>query len=176
MAKIPKRRRGGQRRRRARTLAEFQALSARWQATAENVAHVVTRVREGASLNSAAVEFGIDPRTVIAQAKSALRKTTTGRYRAKSSDDLLRVLNVVVDGRREAVAVRGSRTASELSNYAQATRTFASTGRTEELLAFRGRAFTDAQGRKIAFFTDLDELERLGDLGELSFEDLYARR
>ena len=176
MPKIPKRGDGGQRRRRPRTFAEFQALPPRSQRTAENVAHAVTRMREGASLKSAAAEFGIDPRTVVRLGKPALRKTASGRYKAKASDDLLRVLNVIVDGKRQPVAIRGSRIASEVAHHAQATRTFASTGRTDELLAFHGRTFTDAQGRELEFFTDLDELEWLGDLGELSFEDLYARR
>jgi hypothetical protein len=133
-------------------------------------------MREGASLKRAAAEFGIDPRTVVRLGKPALRKTASGRYKAKASDDLLRVLNVVVNGKREPVAIRGSRIATEVSHYAQAARTFRNTGRTEKLFAFRGRTFTDAQGREIEFFTDLGELERLGDLGDLTYEDLYAQR
>lgn len=176
MPKIPKRSAGGQRPWHPRTFAEFQGLPPRSQRAAENVAHVVTRMREGASLKNAAAEFGVDPRTVVRHGKPALRKTASGRYQATVSDNLLRVLNVVVNGKHEPVAIRGSRLATELAHHAQAIRTFASTGRTEELLAFRGRTFTDAEGREIEFFTDLDELERLGDLGELSFEDLYARR
>ena len=176
MPKIPKRGAGGQGRRRPRTFTEFQALPPRSQRTVENVAHTLTRMREGASLKSAAAEFGIDPRTIVRLAKPALRKTPSGRYKVKASDDLLRVLNVIIDGKRQPVAIRGSRIASEVARHARATRTFASTGRTEELLAFHGRTFSDAQGRDIEFFTDLDELERLGDVGELSFEDLYARR
>src|SRR5579863_9379242 len=105
MAKIAKRRRGGQRRQRPRTLAQYDALPRRSQASVENVAHVVTRMREGTSLKNAAAEYGIDPRTVVRLGKPALRKTASGRYKAKASDDLLRVLVVPVHGGRVEVAV-----------------------------------------------------------------------
>jgi hypothetical protein len=33
----------------------------------------------------------------------------------------------------------------------------------------------DAEGNPVALLTDLDELDRLGNRGELSFETLYVR-
>jgi hypothetical protein len=116
MPKISKRGAGGQRRRRPslpKTLAQFDRLPRRSQLAVENVAHVVTRMREGVSLKSAAAEYGVDPRTVVRLGSSALRKTSGGRYTAKASDDLLRVLVVPVHGGRAEAAVRGSRAASE---------------------------------------------------------------
>jgi len=176
MAKIPKRRRGGQRRRRPRTLAQYDALPRRSQAAVENVAHVVTRIREGASLTSASAEYGIDPRTVVRLGKPALRKTSGGRYAAKASDDLLRVLVVPVHGGRVEVAVRSSRAASELAKRSAAQREYLATGDDSKLRALQDITILDASGREIPFLTDLDELERLGDLGVLSFESIYARR
>ena len=86
MAKIPKRPRSGQRSRLPKTLAQFDKLPRRSQLAIENVAHVVTRMRDGASLKSAASEYGVDPRTVVKLGGSALRKTKGGRYAAKPSD------------------------------------------------------------------------------------------
>jgi hypothetical protein len=176
MAKIPKRRSGGQRRRRPRTLVQYDALPRRSQAAVENVAHVVTRMREGVSLKSAAAEYGVDPRTVVKLGGSALRKTSAGRYAAKPSDDLLRVLLVPVHGGRVEVAVRGSRAASEVGKRAAAQREFLATGDDTKLRQLRKTKVLDASGREVPFFTDLDELERQGDLGALSFESIYARR
>ncbi|MFY9738285.1 MAG: hypothetical protein WAK11_04445 [Candidatus Cybelea sp.] len=34
----------------------------------------------------------------------------------------------------------------------------------------------DAEGREVPFLTDLDELERQGDLGLLSYESIYPQR
>ena len=176
MAKIAKRRRGGQRRRRPRTLAQYDALPRRSQASVENVAHVVTRMREGVSLKNAAAEYGIDPRTVVRLGKPALRKTASGRYEAKASDDLLRVLVVPVHGGRVEVAVRGSRAASAVARRAAAQREFLATGDDTNLRELSQTTILDASGREVPYLTDLDELERQGDLGALSFESIYAKR
>ena len=88
MAKIPKRRGGGQspsqRPRLPKSLAQFDQLPRRSRLAIENVAHVVTRMREGHSLKSAAAEYGVGPRTVVKLGGSALTKTKGGRYATKS--------------------------------------------------------------------------------------------
>jgi hypothetical protein len=176
MAKIAKRRRGGQRRLRPRTLAQYDALPRRSQASVENVAHVVTRMREGTSLKGAAAEYGIDPRTVVRLGQPALRKTASGRYKAKASDDLLRVLVVPVHGGRVEIAVRGSRAASAVAQRAAAQREFLATGDDTKLRELSQTKILDASGREVPYLTDLDELERQGDLGALSFESIYSKR
>jgi hypothetical protein len=177
MASISKRRRGGQCRRRLQNLAQYKALSPRSQASVDNVAHVITRMRDGVSLNSAAAEFGIDSRTVVNHGVSALRKSPSGRYTAKPSDNLLRVMVVPVHGAPPIeVAVRGSRVASELAKRSIAQREFLATGGDAKIERLRGTKILDASGNEVPFLTDLDELERQGDAGVLSFESLYARR
>ena len=69
-------------------------------------------MREGASLKSAAAEYGVDPRTVVMLGGSALRKTKGGRYAAKPSDKLLRPLVVPVHGGR--IEVGGPRLARRI--------------------------------------------------------------
>ncbi|MFY9738286.1 MAG: hypothetical protein WAK11_04450 [Candidatus Cybelea sp.] len=116
MPKIPKHPRRGQRTRLPKTLARYDALPRRSQHAIENVAHTITRIREGVSLRSAASEYGVSPRTVVRLGGSALHKDASGRYAAKKSDNLLRVLLVPVHGGEPVeVAVRGSRAATALA-------------------------------------------------------------
>jgi hypothetical protein len=176
MAKIPKRPRSGQRPRLPKTLAQFDKLPRRSQLAIENVAHVVTRMRDGVSLKSASAEYGVDPRTVMKLGGSALRKTEGGRYAAKPRDNLFRPLVVPVHGGRIDVGVRGSRVASELSKRATAQREFLATGDDSKLRKLSKTKILDASGREVPFLTDPDELERQGDLNQLSYESIYARR
>jgi hypothetical protein len=179
MPKIPKRGAGRQRRRRPRlpkTLAQFGKLPRRSQLAIENVAHVVTRMRDGVSLKSAAAGYCVDPRTVVKLGGSALRKTEGGRYAAKPGDNLFRPLVVPVHGGKIEVGVRGSRAASELSKRAIAQRGFLKTGDDTNLRKLRKTKILDAEGREVPFLTDEEELARQGDLGALSFESIYARR
>ena len=177
MAKIPKRRRGGQRRRRPRTLAQYDALPRRSQASVENVAHVVTRMREGVSLKSAAAEYGIDPRTVVQTRRlGANARPAAVATRRSPAMTFCASLVVPVHGGRIEVAVRGSRAASELAKRAAAQREFLATGDDTKLRKLSKTKILDASGREVPFLTDVDELERQGDLGALSFESIYARR
>ncbi len=174
MSKIPKRKGAGQRRL-PRTLAEYDKLPRRSQQALENVTHAITRMREGVSRSKAAAEFGVSPSTVAKLGKSALRKTKSGRYAAKPSDNLLRVLVVPVHGGRVEVGVLGSRKAKVIADRSNAQRKFAH-GDASQLHALEGVTVLDASGREVPFLTDLDELERQADLGMLSFESIYARR
>ena len=115
------------------------------------------------------------PSTVAKLGKSALRKTKSGRYAAKPSDNLLRVLVVPVHGGRVEVGVLGSRKAKIIADRSNAQRRFAH-GDASQLHALEGVTVLDASGREVPFLTDLDELERQADLGMLSFESIYARR
>jgi hypothetical protein len=174
MAKTQKRRRSSQRM--PKNLVQFDKLPRRSQIALENAAHVVTRMREGASLKSASTEYRIAPKTVLSLAGPALRKTEGGRYSAKASDNLFRPLVVPVHGGRIEVGVRGSRAASELSKRAIAQREFLSTGDDSRLRKLSKTKILDASGREVPFLTDEEELARQGDLGALSFESIYARR
>jgi hypothetical protein len=177
MAKIPKRRRRGQLARKPKTLAQYQALPPRSQATIENLAHVLTRMREGFSLKHASAEYGIAPRTVVKLGGTALRKTNSGRYAAKASDNFLRVFKVpVANSEPIEVAVRGSRAGSVIAKRAIAQGEYLATGDDSKLRQLSKGKLLDASGNEVPFLTDLDELERQGDLGFLSYESIYARR
>jgi hypothetical protein len=130
---------------------------------------------EGVSLPEASREFGLDPRTVVRLGKPALKKRANGRYSAKPTDNLLRVLVMPTsDGLRE-VAVRDSRQASLLAEYWAAVQKYLETGDASALRKIRRKTITDSEGKRVRLIKDLRELERLGSAGVLSFESLYAK-
>jgi len=130
---------------------------------------------EGVSLQKASKEFGLDPRFVIRLGRSALRKTANGQYKAKPTDRLLRVLRVLtLDGLRE-VATRDSRLATLVGEHANAVQNYLQTGDDSALRKLKRRTITDASGKRVRLLMDLEEINRRGSAGVLSFEYLYAR-
>ncbi len=130
---------------------------------------------DGLSLKEAAREIGIRPETVQRHAGPALRKTKSGKYEARASDTLLRPIVVVAPGGLREIVVRDSASATLAAEHSNAVQAFLQTGDSTDVLALRGQYIIDAGGKRIPLLTDLDELERLGAVGVLSFESLYAR-
>jgi hypothetical protein len=159
-----------------RTAQEYFAKPERFQDQWNRVVHVISKLRaDGVSLKQASREFGVDPRTVLKLGKSALRKRTSGRYAAKTSDRLLRVLAVPThEGTRE-IALRDSRQASMLGQYWDAVQRYLQTGEALALQKFRGKRITAANRLRVPLLTDLDQLSRLGNAGVLSFESIYPK-
>jgi hypothetical protein len=158
-----------------KTLEEYRALPRRKQDLWRDVGQIVTRVREGATFAEASREFGRDARTVQRLAKPALRKRRNGRWGAKKSDRLLRVLQIITPEGRQELGIRDSRQASTLGKYWSAVDRYRDTGDFSALEQFHGEHVTDADGIRIPLLTDLRELDRQGSAGNLSFESIYAR-
>jgi hypothetical protein len=157
-------------------LSNFFDQPERMQDTWTRVVHAISRMRaDRVSLQQAAREFGISPKEVIRLGGSALRKTPSGRYVAKATDDLLRVLSLPGTRGLREIAVDESREASIVGKYWDAVRLYLQTGDASGLREFRGKSVWDADGRRVGLLTDLDELDRQGSAGVLSFESIYAR-
>ena len=148
----------------------------RFQELWDRVVAVVSKLRsQKTSLQQTSREIGISPRTVLRYGGPALQKSKTGRYEAKKRDSLLRMLMVPTpEGPRE-IAVRDSRQASLLGGYWSAVHWYLATGDADGLRKFEGKHITDADGQHIELLTQLNELDRLGSAGVLSFESLYGR-
>jgi hypothetical protein len=179
---MPKRKRkssGGQvaRTKKARTAEQYFARPKRQQDALLKTARVLTAMRnEMVSLHTAAAEHNVSPATVKRYAGPGLRKTSNGTFKARRSDTMLRVLNVPAEGGKIVeVAIRDSRTATIVGEHANAVHEFLSTGDSDSLAKFRRVSIIDAQGNTVPLLTDLDELERLGSAGVLSYQSLYAR-
>jgi hypothetical protein len=162
--------------RKPQSAEQYFAQSKQAQDKWSRVTHVISKMRaEDISLREASREFGLDPRTVVRWGKPALKKRANGRYSAKPTDNLLRVLVVPTsDGLRE-VAVRDSRQASLLAEYWVAVQKFLETGDASALRKIRRKTIVDANGKRVRLIKDLTELERQGSAGVLSFESLYAK-
>jgi len=140
------------------------------------VVHVIAKMRsEKISLTKASREFGLNRKAVQARAGSALRKTKGGRYVARPSDKLLRILVIPGPQGLTEIAVRGSDVASKIAEYSDAVQKYIRTGDSSRLKKFKRLKLLDEKGKKIKLVTDLAELQRLGSAGVLSFESLYRR-
>ena len=111
-----------------RTLEEFSAMPERKRDIYTRVTQAVTKMKEHVSLRRAARELGLDPRTVKRIGGSALRRNKSGRFAAKASDRLLRVLVVLTHGGKQEIAVRDSRQASLIAEHWNAADRYLSTG------------------------------------------------
>lgn len=175
---MAKRKRRNQRRKiasRAPTTArQYFLLSAKQRETWDSIGHVISKIRDGMTLPKAAKEFGLDRNTVIRLGRSALRKQKNGRYVAKKTDQLLRVVNVLTTQGRIEVATRDSRQASLVGGHWAAVQKYLQTGDDSALLRFKGKKATDARGKRYVLLTDLKELKRMASAGVLSFESIYA--
>ena len=105
-----------------------------------------------------------------------MQKLENGRLIANPYDHLVRVVIVVSESKcsqrsprmTPVKPVRPANTRLQSS----VTSKRATIQRFDDL---KGRHRTHAQGSRVAVLTDLDDLDRLGSAGELSFESLYAR-
>jgi hypothetical protein len=174
-AKSQSRRRASRKFKAPRSPEEYFAKPARFQELWNRITHVIAKMRAGnISLSEAAREVGVDPRTVVSRSGSALRKSPKGRYGAKKSDRMLRVLMVPSqDGTRE-IAVRSSRQATELGKYWAALQKYLQTGDASALRKFSGKHIVDASGSKVPLITDLTELDRIASAGNFRFESIYS--
>lgn len=127
-----------------RTARRFFKMSKETRSQWVDVVSAVSQMRtHRKSLAQAAIEVGIDPRTVERLGKSALRKRKNGTYIAKRSDTLLRILTIpAADGLREIVT-RDSREASKLGKYGNAVRVYLGTEQTALLERFSRKMEND---------------------------------
>jgi hypothetical protein len=157
------------------TAHQYHARSKSFQETWDSVGQVISKMRAGrTSLQRASKEIGIDPSQVLKLGRSALRKKKNGKYAARKTDRLLRILSILSpEGRRE-IAVRDSHQASMLGKYWASVQRYLQTGDDSALRKFKSKKITDASGTRHLLLTDLKQLDTLGSAGVLSFESLYA--
>jgi len=158
------------------TIEQFFALPERTREIVRAVPKAVLLMRTNdIPARAAARAAGISRSTLIRRGGSALEKLDNGRYAAKRNDHLFRLVIVVSNEGQTEVATRNFREASKAGKHSSAVERYLETGDDSALRRFRGKYIVDVQGNRSEFLTDLDELDRLGSAGELSFESLYPR-
>src|SRR5271154_5105732 len=131
------------------TARRYYSRSRKFQEIWDSVAHVISKMRsERVSLRKASKEFGIDPNMVLKLGRSALRKQRNGKFAAKKTDRLLRIMSVLTLKGRSEIAVRDSRQASLLGRYWAAVQKYLQTGDDTALRKFKGKKITDASGKR----------------------------
>jgi hypothetical protein len=159
-----------------RTEAQYLAKPEKFKDTWDRVLGVVSKMRrEKVSLTQASRDAGISSRTVTRWGKAALQKQKNGKYVAKKSDSLLRLVTIPTPEGKRDIAVRGSKQVTLLAEYWNALHRYLQTGDASRLKKFQGKHIRDANGVDIPLSVDLSALNRLGSAGVLSFESLYAR-
>jgi hypothetical protein len=159
-----------------RTETQYQAKPEKFKQTWDRVISAISTMRrDRVSLAQASRDNKISPRTVTRWGRTALRKGKNGKYAAKPNDNLLRLVLIPTSQGTREIAVRGSKQVSHLAEYWNALDRYIQTGDTSQLEKFRGKSIKDANGVDVPFLTDLEDLNRLGSAGVLSFESLYAR-
>lgn len=128
---------------------------------------------ENKSLAAASREAGISPRAVRRRVGRAMTKRGL-HWVANPWDRISRPVRLLADGGVFVVEVRDSRTASRVARYWNAVDRFLKTGDENVLREFKGRSFF-SRGTQHQFLTDVASLQRLALVGEVQFEDLYAR-
>lgn len=155
-----------------RTPAAAKRLTPAEREARQDALQALSLLRQGTSLSRAAKEAHTTPNAVQRYAGSALIKDTSGRYIAKARDKLYRPMRFLAPNGSITLDVRDNRTATRIARYMNAVRWYVRTGDDRALTPFRGKSI-QVGGQRYDFVTDLDLLDRLGNAGELRFEDLY---
>jgi len=159
-----------------RTASQYEALSEKSKDTLDRVLRVISKMRtEKLSLTKASQEVGANLSTVKRWAKSVLKKRSNGRFAAKASDQVVRVLKVPGDGGIRDIVVKGSRQATFLADFWNALERYLKTGDSSRLENFRGKSIKDAAGAEIPLPIGRAELNRIASAGLFSFESIYNR-
>ena len=158
------------------TIDQFYALSEFDQQIVLALPKAVSLMKKkGISASAAARAMWIAPRDFINRGRSALRKLKNRRYVAKRNDHLFRPIFVLSkDNGLMEVATNDFLEASLIGKHSDAVELYVDTGDDSALRRLPRNYIIDAQGNRVELLTDLDELDRLGSRGELSFESLYG--
>jgi hypothetical protein len=157
------------------TAKQYFAASREFQELWDRIAQIPAKMRsEKMSRRRASRELGVSPRQ-LRLARSAFRRLPNGRYVAKATDRLLRILVLPSDNGLVEVAVNDSRQATVIGEYWNAVHWYLSTGDATKSERFRKKRIKTASGKHISLLTDVNELQRQASAGVLRFESLYGR-
>ena len=127
---------------------------------------------ENLSLTRAARTEGVSPSTVRRYVPGSLEKRT-GRWRAHIGyrDRTPREIETISGGQRVAIITTNLSQASQLAKYKQAVEHYLGEGDDSLLRGFKGAV---VEGYELE--TDLDEIDRIYELGQLEDWRLYTAR
>lgn len=125
--------------------------------------------RDKVSMTTAAGEAETSIRTIRKYAGSAIDRESSGRYRVRSADRLVRPMRIVGTNGTVEATVRGSQVASLNARHANAVKRYLNTGDVSVLVPFTGKRVA---GHVLE--TDPDRLDELGRRGSLDWLSIYT--
>lgn len=157
-------------RRRVTGPASYDALRPANQDARHRALDALAHMRRGETLTSAATHAGTTPATVRRYASAGL--TQQGRrWQVTPTDRIYRRMRVLgVDGLTD-VDVRSSRQATRVAQHHNAVDRYLRIGDARGL-----RRFTNTRIGGVLLMTDLDQLQRQAQIGELAIDDIYPTR
>lgn len=152
-----------------RSAKQFLGLRPTEREARERALETISLMRtQKLSLTSAARAAGTTRATALRYADDALERDAAGRFRARKADRLFRRMQILAEGGRTEVDVRGSHAASIIARHWNAVKRFLVTGDVAVLRPFIGKR---VGGRVL--MTDPDTIEEEARRGEVAFEDIY---
>jgi hypothetical protein len=160
-----------------RTADEYFSLPPALQDIWDSISQVPARMQhDNVSLAEAARDLGVSPEEVVRLARPAFRKLSNGKYAARPTDQIFRMLHILSpdeDGLIE-FPTTDSREASVIGRFWNGVRLYVRTGDPSALKSLDRRIVKNADGKKFRLLTDLQELESRAHAGELRFESIYG--
>jgi hypothetical protein len=168
-----RRARGSSRKPKRIKLKRIKTLSPRELNAQARALHVLGVMRRGhATLTKAAREEKIKPETVLRYVRKALYRSGPGKpWRARASDQISALMNVLTSQGRDSIVVKDSRERRLLARYEWALRRFRAgeVGAEAALRKFKGKVIGG-----LPLITDTNQLIQLEEAGQLDFENLYT--
>jgi len=151
---------------------KWSQLTERQKYYREQSLKVLRDVRKGKSLRASAKEHNIQVSTVIKNTGAFVKRG--GKWVAKDSDRIPRVMSIFEDGGKTWVEIADSHIASMIGRYNNAVKQFINTGDDSMLREFSGKRFRDVDGKEHVFLTDTGRLiEIFEGLDEGEFYTIY---
>jgi len=126
---------------------------------------------EGLSLTRAARRVGLTRKEALEVISPYVFKSR-GRWVATEWDRRPREMRFIDNKGLKSVTVKDSRTATKVGLYMNAVDEYLRTGDDFRLRMFAGRTF-QSDGETYEFITNRELLKRLGNAGEIQFEEIY---
>lgn len=153
----------------------WSVLSSKERLVRERALEVLSSARKThESLSGLAKKHGLAVKTVL-RVTNGFRKAR-GRWKAKPTDHISRIMAINERGRGIFIEVRDSRQASLIGQYNAAVRQYLNTGNRKPLAKFKGKRVKDANGKFHVLETSPTAVRDIAEQREEAefHEDIYS--
>jgi hypothetical protein len=151
----------------------WNTLSPRERLAREKALEVLSHARRsGQSLSRLSREHRISAKAVL-RATNGFKKVK-GRWKAKKTDRISRIMAINEDGKELFIEVTNSRYATLIGKYHSAVKEYLNTGNTDVLAEFEGKRVKDSSGKWHTLETNPSAIREINAImEEPEFYDIY---